>query len=179
MMDHGDPSAFVDAYEFMAKRDPIAAERATGTFDRDVAEMSKALSVSGKDFLVNVGTHKHEAMRGLFYFAGMGQTVMDTVIWHAAYEKAMLGKQKGVEFGNEKQAIDYAINSVERSQGSGRMEFLPQAMREGGELHRMLFMFYTPLAAQLSQHLSAAVPDDERQRRSVRARKSHGGMDGE
>lgn len=75
--------------------------------------------------------------------------------WQGAYIKAMDGKVKGVEGGDEHGAVSYADQLVRDTKGSGAAKDLAPIQSVGGSFGKLLTMFYTQLNVIDNQMMGA------------------------
>lgn len=78
-------------------------------------------------------------------FAGMVFVDVTTVAyptWIGAYERAMNGRESGIDAGNEADAIKFADSTVRTTQGSGGALNLSE-IQQGSELMKLATMFYS------------------------------------
>jgi hypothetical protein len=130
-------SAVAEKSEFM--RDRIAG------YERDVRETTTALTKGGAtDFL----------RRNAFVFINGMDVAVSTPVWMAAYGKAMDGKVKGIQGGQEEEAILWADGVIRRTQTAGKTQDLSRFQR-GGEFQKqisMIFSYFNNLYALSAQN---------------------------
>lgn len=119
------------SWQDVAAKSEFMRDRIAG-YERDVRETTKAMTKGGPiDFL----------RRNAFVFINGMDVAVSTPVWIAAYSKAMDGKVKGIEIGNEEDAIAYADSIVRRTQTAGAMQDLSRFQR-GGEFQKQISMIF-------------------------------------
>lgn len=103
------------------------------TLDRDIRETLEGMQTTDKLYPIR---HHAFALVGIFDWA------VSATVWTAAYDKAMGGKVKGIEAGDEAAAIAYGDSMVRRTQSAGLNQDLPTIMR-GNQVNKLLTMFYS------------------------------------
>tara|TARA_R100000963_G_C4646119_1_gene110681 strand:- start:1370 stop:10480 length:9111 start_codon:yes stop_codon:yes gene_type:complete len=128
----GNPASFWGSWQWVSEKSEFMRDRPQG-FDRDVRMVTNKMQER---------TPLGKMQRNAFIFIGMMDTAVSTGAWIGAYDKAMDGKVKGIEAGNEEDAIVYADSVIRRTQVAGRMQDLPQIMR-GTELEKLMTSVYS------------------------------------
>jgi len=128
----GNPASFWGSWQWVSEKSEFMKDRPQG-FDRDVRMVTNRMQER---------TPLGKMQRNAFIFIGMMDTAVSTGAWIGAYDKAMDGNVKGIEAGNEEDAIVYADSVIRRTQVAGRMQDLPQIMR-GTELEKLMTSVYS------------------------------------
>lgn len=103
------------------------------TFDRDVRDALKELTVAGK---------VSRAKQSFFFLTAMADMSVAVPTWLGAYQQAMDGEAANVPAGDEQAAIDHADSVLRLTQGSGSVKDLAYIQAQPGLL-RMFTVFYS------------------------------------
>jgi hypothetical protein len=132
-----------DMYRFATENSEYMKHR-FNSFDRDLQDMSKKMTVNGK-FLPDTA--------GFLWLMGMTDRGVTIPVWNAAFAEGMKEHKNDV-----KTAVGYADHVVRQTQGSGREVDLSQIMSGHGgwgQLKKAFTMFYSYFNAQLGQLVRA------------------------
>lgn len=143
----GSPLSLISAYQAVAEKSEMMRDRPMG-YDRDVREITTAMGAS-----TPLGAIKRNAF---ILISGMDLFV-SVPVWIGAYDKAMAGKVKGIDAGNDEDAIAYADSVIRRTQTSGRPQDLARVSRDS-ELWKqvsMLYGYFSNLYGYTSQQVRA------------------------
>jgi hypothetical protein len=127
----GGPLSVISAWQGVAEKSEFMRDRPMG-YDRDVREITTAMAAVSP-----LGYVKRNA----FILISAMDITVSTPIWIGAYDKAMAGKVKGVEEGNDEEAIAYADGVIRRTQTAGRPQDLARIQRDS-ELSKQVTMLY-------------------------------------
>lgn len=84
----------------------------------------------------------HPIRHNAFALVGMFDWAVSSVVWTAAYNKALRGDVTGIASGDEQAAIYYGDTAVRNTQSAGLRQDLPAIMR-GSEVNKLLTMFFS------------------------------------
>lgn len=128
----GNPMKMNERVSWAMERSQLLQNR-MNSYNREVRDVLNKASLKGL---------RYDIDQSFFYLTGLMDMAVSVPTWLGSYEKAMNGDAKGVEAGNEQQAIDYADSMVRISQSAGSVKDLARIQR-GSELWRMFTMFYS------------------------------------
>ncbi len=133
----GSPELIFEKANWITSRSQFMKSRMT-TFNRDVREaLQRARADRSKVTAADLWVKENA-----FFLSGLMDWSVSSVVWTAAYEKALGGKVKGVEAANEEDAIAYADGVVRQTQSAGLPQDLPHLMRTD-EFGKMVTSFYS------------------------------------
>ncbi len=127
------------------------------TYDRDVRETMSKMNLTGtkRGLMSATEMWTADAYNAYFGFIGMMDLAMSIPTWLGAYEKAMDGKVKGVNFADEKSAALYADKVVRMTQSANRVMDLARVQR-GNQVQKLFTMFYSQMSIQFNQFWKTA-----------------------
>lgn len=128
----GRPDQIAAKAQFIRNRSEFMRSRMQ-TLDRDIRESLERMEKT--DVLYPI---RHNA----FALVGMFDWAVSSVVWTAAFDKAMGGKVDGIEAGSEADAVTYADSAVRTTQSAGLPQDLPAIMR-GNQVNKLLTMFFS------------------------------------
>jgi hypothetical protein len=139
--------------DFIFERSEFMVSR-MDNFDRDVRELLGRMSLTGEDVgsWAYLKAYTSDYQISLFKHIAVMDMAVAMPTWNAAYAEAMDGKaqEKGIEKGNEKQAIAYADSIVRITQGSGSAKDLA-AIQRGSNFQKVFTMFYSYFSVLFNQ----------------------------
>lgn len=136
-----------EAVKFMFGKSEFMKSRWEDAGDRDIhaAEAQFDLVNSNPGMISELKAMSPVELKTMWIAMRLVDMGLAGPIWHGAYFKGMEGKVKGVEAGNEPQAVSYADQLVRDTKGSGSAKDMAPIQTMGGQLGKLMSMFYSQL----------------------------------
>jgi len=119
------------AWKQVASMSEFMRDRVAG-YERDVRETTTAMTKGGALDVMR---------RNAFTFITGMDIAVSVPTWMAAYGKAMDGKVKGIDAGNQEDAVAFADSIIRRTQTAGKTQDLSRFQR-GGEFQKQVSMIF-------------------------------------
>lgn len=119
------------AWKQVASMSELMRDRVAG-YERDVRETTTAMTKGGALDIMR---------RNAFVFITGMDIAVSVPTWMAAYGKAMDGKVKGIDAGNQEDAVAFADSIIRRTQTAGKTQDLSRFQR-GGEFQKQISMIF-------------------------------------
>ena len=119
------------AWKQVASMSEFMRDRVAG-YERDVRETTTAMTKGGALDIMR---------RNAFTFITGMDIAVSVPTWMAAYGKAMDGKVKGIDAGNQEDAVAFADSIIRRTQTAGKTQDLSRFQR-GGEFQKQISMIF-------------------------------------
>jgi hypothetical protein len=119
------------AWKKVASMSELMRDRVAG-YERDVRETTTAMTKGGALDVMR---------RNAFVFITGMDIAVSVPTWMAAYGKAMDGKVKGIDAGDQDDAVAFADSIIRRTQTAGKTQDLSRFQR-GGEFQKQISMIF-------------------------------------